>query len=175
VWVLIVGDMVMFSIFFITFMYYRSHDVALYIQSQTRLNQALGAVNTGLMLTSSWFVATAMWNARRTNLRAARLWLILAMLCGLTFCALKVFEYHEKIGAGITLQTNDFFMFYFMFTGIHCLHVVLGTGVLGFMTLYLRARAVGDAQIHTLETGASFWHLVDLLWIVLFALLYLIK
>jgi nitric oxide reductase NorE protein len=76
---------------------------------------------------------------------------------------------------GITPQTNDFYMFYFMLTGIHCLHVVLGIGVLAFMTRILRARPIKDESLRMLESGASFWHLVDLLWIVLFAILYLVK
>jgi nitric oxide reductase NorE protein len=175
VWVLIAGDLVMFSIFFIAFMYYRSFDAEVYTQSQAHLSQMLGAVNTVLMLTSSWFVATAVHLARERAGVLSRTCLIFAILCGAAFCTVKVIEYHEKLAVGITPQTNDFYMFYFMLTGIHCLHVVLGIGVLAFMTRILRARPIKDESLRMLESGASFWHLVDLLWIVLFAILYLVK
>jgi nitric oxide reductase NorE protein len=175
VWVLIAGDLVMFSIFFITFMYYRSRDADAYAQSQAHLSQMLGAVNTVLMLTSSWFVATAVHSARERAAVRSRSCLIFAILLGAAFCAVKVIEYHEKLAAGITPLTNDFYMFYFMLTGIHCLHVILGIGVLAFMTYIVRARPIEGAGLQMLESGASFWHLVDLLWIVLFAILYLVK
>ncbi len=86
-----------------------------------------------------------------------------------------MFEYGEKLNAGFTITTNDFFMLYFIYTGLHLLHVVIGMGVLTALVVYSRSGefAVGN-RLRNLESGASFWHLVDLLWIVLFALLYLI-
>lgn len=88
---------------------------------------------------------------------------------------MKFFEYGEKIRAGIGLTTNDFYMYYYMFTGIHLLHVVIGMAVLGFLWHVSRKGASDGENMVMLETGASFWHLVDVLWIVLFALLYLMK
>jgi nitric oxide reductase NorE protein len=85
----------------------------------------------------------------------------------------KVIEYGAKFRAGITLTSNDFFMFYFMLTGIHLLHVLIGMGVLTFLMRHTAAGVLDERRIQHLESGASFWHLVDLLWIVLFALLYL--
>jgi len=86
----------------------------------------------------------------------------------------KFFEYSEKIAAGFTLTTNDFFMYYFMLTGLHLMHVLLGLGVLCYLWFSLRAAPSADSM-RTLESGASFWHMVDILWIVLFALLYLLR
>jgi nitric oxide reductase NorE protein len=97
-----------------------------------------------------------------------------AALCGIGFMVVKYFEYSSKIHAGITLSTNNFFMLYFVYTGIHLIHVVLGTGVLITMAWYVRSGPIAAALIGNLESGASFWHLVDMLWIVLFALLYLV-
>jgi nitric oxide reductase NorE protein len=99
----------------------------------------------------------------------------LGVLCGVGFAIVKVLEYGEKIRAGITFNTNDFFMYYYVFTGIHFLHVLIGMGVLIGLGLYSRSGGFTAGKIRNLETGASFWHLVDLLWIVLFALLYLIN
>ena len=98
-----------------------------------------------------------------------------AFLCGFAFVCVKLFEYQEKIDAGIMLTTNDFYMYYYMFTGLHLMHVLIGMGVLAFMWNVTRAGELGEKAINTLESGASFWHMVDILWIVLFALLYLVR
>jgi nitric oxide reductase NorE protein len=177
IWLFVFGDMMMFSLFFIIFLYYRGPNVELFATSQAQLSQTLGVLNTFLMLSSSWFVAMAVHAARKGNGlgRATPVLLLMAFGCGIGFAIVKVIEYSEKIRAGITLTSNDFFMYYFMFTGIHLVHVLLGMGVLAYLA---RSTWAGDRSANTvrnLENGASFWHLVDLLWIVLFALLYLIK
>jgi len=174
VWVFILGDMLMFAAFFIVFMAYRSEDVALYVNSQRSLNQHFGALNTFLMLTSSWCVAVAVEAGRADHRQRAQAWLVAAMGCALCFVGVKFFEYSEKIAAGFTLTTNDFFMYYFMLTGLHLMHVLLGLGVLCYLWFSLRAAPSADSM-RTLESGASFWHMVDILWIVLFALLYLLR
>jgi len=84
-------------------------------------------------------------------------------------------EYSEKIGHDITPVTNNFYMFYFMLTGIHFMHVLLGLGVLVFLWLRSRRASITPGDIVLFESGATFWHMVDLLWIVLFPLLYLMK
>jgi nitric oxide reductase NorE protein len=174
VWVFILGDMLIFAVFFLVFIYYRSHDVPLFRQSQAALNQGYGAFNTFLMLSSSWFVALAVQAARSHRaVLSARLF-ALAFGCGVGFVVVKFFEYSEKIRAGLTLTSNDFFMYYFVFTGIHLMHVLIGMGVLILLWTTVR-RGVDAKSVNILESGASFWHLVDILWIVLFALLYLIK
>lgn len=175
VWVLIIGDLMVFSLFFATFLYYRGQNVPLFAASQTHLNQSFGALNTLFMLSSSWFVALAVHAARRSLGKATPVCFMLAFLCGLGFGVVKFFEYGAKVRAGITITTNDFYMCYYIFTGIHFMHVLIGMGVLAIMTRYSWASAFEPKTIRNLESGASFWHLVDLLWIVLFALLYLVK
>lgn len=178
IWLFIVGDMMVFSLFFVTFLYYRGQNVELFQTSQTHLNQTFGALNTCFMLTSSWLVATAVHAARKHPGKTTPICFLLALLCGLGFVVMKFFEYSEKINAGITLTTNDFYMYYYMFTGIHLMHVLIGMGVLLFMTKYtMAANSAGfdKKQLVIIESGASFWHVVDLLWIVLFGLLYLVK
>lgn len=175
VWVFIVGDMVIFGLFFATFTYYRAQDVALFTSSQALLNQNFGAINTLLLLASSWFVITALNAARAQAVAQARRLLACAWLLGAAFVAVKYFEWGEKIGAGVTLTTNDFFMYYFVFTGIHLLHLLIGLGVLAFLISVTSRPALEPRHIAILEGGGCFWHLVDLLWIVLFPLLYLMK
>jgi nitric oxide reductase NorE protein len=176
VWVLIGGDMLVFSAFFLTFLFYRGDAPAAYAHSAATLNLLFGTLNTLLLLTSSWYVANAVEAARREqSTRAARL-LAFGMLCGAGFVVVKFFEYRDKILAGHGLVGDDFFMFYYMFTGIHLVHVLIGLAVLAWLRGRTRQRTVATPQdIVILECGASFWHLVDILWIVLFALFYLVR
>lgn len=175
VWVFILGDMTVFAVFFATFIFYRSGDVALFNASQLQLNQNLGAMNTLLLLTSSWFVVRGVSAGREGKLQSASGLFSTALLCGLGFGVVKIIEYSEKLQHGITPLTNDFFMYYFVFTGIHLIHVIIGCGLLLGMILHCRKHVTGDANRLLLEGGASFWHMVDLLWIVLFPLIYLMK
>lgn len=175
IWLFIFGDMMLFSLFFVTFLFYRRQSIELFQASQAHLNQALGALNTLFMLSSSWLVAMAVHAARRNMGKVTPLCFALGFLCGFGFAVVKFFEYGEKIGAGITISSNDFYMYYYMFTGIHFMHVLIGMGVLAFMTRYSWSGGFDARKIGNFESGASFWHVVDLLWIVLFALLYLIK
>ena len=175
IWMFIAGDLIMFSLFFGTFVFYRSQNVELYIQAQNMLNQAYGLANTLLMLTSSWFVAIAVKGARAREYEISTRCFSAAFLCGIGFVVVKYFEYGEKLQAGITLETNDYFMYYYLFTGIHLLHVIIGLGVLLFCYKIVQQAAFSELHLIHVESGASFWHLVDMLWIVLFALLYLMR
>jgi nitric oxide reductase NorE protein len=173
IWVLIFGDLLVFGLFFVTFAIYHAQDPTQFANSRATLNQSCGLINTVLLLTSSWLVALAMVSLRANGAQFARFYVAMAMLCGLGFVGDKVFEYHEKWIAGIGPTTNDFFMLYFCFTGIHLLHVIIGLGALSYVYL----RSVGGAKaaehIALVEGCTIFWHLVDILWLVLFALFYL--
>jgi nitric oxide reductase NorE protein len=175
IWVMICGDMMMFSIMFIVFLFYRRYDLELFQSSQSHLNQSFGLINTFFMLTSSWCVAMAVEAARARRIKATVVLFRLGFACGLGFTIVKIAEYAQKIRAGIVINTNDFYMYYYVFTGIHFLHVLIGMGVLAFMAQYATKGDFAPIKIGHFESGASFWHLVDLLWIVLFALLYLLK
>ncbi|MFA5632224.1 MAG: cytochrome c oxidase subunit 3 family protein [Porticoccaceae bacterium] len=177
VWLFIFGDLLVFSLFFATFLFYRAENAALFDQSQAALNETYGVFNTALMLSSSWFVAMGISAVRRNSVRIPVALFSLAFLCGAGFGVVKFLEYGEKISQGINLTSNDFYMFYFLFTGIHFIHVLIGMGVLVFMIHYCRARPQGYSanDVRNMESGGCFWHVVDLLWIVLFALLYLVK
>ncbi len=173
IWMFIFGDMLVFSLFFVTYAFYRAQDVDLFVASQAHLNQRFGVLNTFFMLTSSWFVATAVQSARRNRRGMSAACFASGFACGLGFAVVKLFEYGEKIRAGITPATNDFYMYYYVFTGIHFMHVLIGMGVLAYLARYAWTQDADAARIKNLESGASFWHVVDLLWIVLFALFYL--
>lgn len=171
IWVLIGGELAAFTAFFLVFAYYRGLDPDMFQAGHIRLDNGIGLANTIILLTSSLFVALGVQRIRDDREGAAR-WLRAALACGLTFAVLKIVEYAQKISAGITPLTNDFFMYYFAFTGVHLLHVAIGSGALVFAIGACR-RDASPTRTMIVECAGLFWHLVDLLWIILFALFYL--
>jgi nitric oxide reductase NorE protein len=174
IWVLILGDMTVFALFFGVFVHYRSHEAAVFAHSQATLNRTYGAVNTLLLLTSSLFVVSGVEAVRRGMRNVAPKLFVGAFVCGLGFSFIKYLEYSAKARHGISLNTNDFYMYYFILTGIHFFHLLIGMGVLVALIVLTRKEKLSEKQFAFVEGGACFWHMVDLLWIVLFALLYLV-
>jgi nitric oxide reductase NorE protein len=172
-WFFVVGDLFIFGVYFIAYMYYRGQDHALFLQSQARLNLDIGAANTIVLLTSSLFVAlgTAAARAGKTS-DGVRLFGI-ALAVAAVFPVLKLFEYLPEVLAGVTPGVNLFFMYYFVMTGLHLCHVMLGLVILSFVIRNLRGQA--KPNISFVETGATYWHMVDVLWLILFALLYVMR
>jgi nitric oxide reductase NorE protein len=175
IWVFIFGDMLVFAIMFATYLYYRGKNVALFNASQQLLNPDFGLVNTLLLLTSSLFVVRAVGAVRRGVHRPARPLILGAIGCGMAFSALKLVEYSGKVDAGITPQTNQFFMFYYVLTGLHWFHLAIGLVVLTYMCFSACRPALDAKQFAWFEGAGCYWHMVDLLWIVLFPLLYLVN
>jgi nitric oxide reductase NorE protein len=175
VWVVICGDLVLFGFLFLTYLNYRLHDSSLFARSQRALSTDLGVIYTLLMLSSSLLVALAVNRTRERSSAGAPL-VLGAMGCGLAFAVLKTVEYHAKVHNGITPASNRFFLLYFVLTGLHLAHLVIGLGVLTYLwTLARRAPGLTPGQCSFAEGCACFWHMVDLLWIVLFPLLYLVR
>jgi nitric oxide reductase NorE protein len=175
IWVFIGADSVIFAILFLTFMQDRLKNPALFEASRHTLNINLGGIDTLILLTSSWSVALAVQAMKRDLVHLEPRYLLGGALTGLMFVASKSIEYFEKFAHGLTPGTNPFFMWYFTLTGIHLAHVLLGTSLLTY--LWIRSRRGTYDHLHKAvpESVASFWHLVDLLWIVLFPLLYLMR
>ena len=175
VWIFIAADMAMFGLLFVSFVIDRGKQIAAYEASRQFLNPNIGGLNTLILLSSSWLVALAVDATKKNDsLRASRC-LMGGIACGLAFGVSKAFEYTEKLRAGISLLSNPFFTYYFALTGIHLLHVAAGTVVLVVLLGKTRRGAYGRGNCAGLENGASYWHMVDLLWIMLFPLLYLMK
>jgi nitric oxide reductase NorE protein len=172
-WVFVLGDLIIFSSYFIVFMVYRNQERQLFLDSQQHLSLNIGVLNTLVLLASSWFVARAVQAARvGEHDRAIRL-TVGGGLCGVVFVLIKAYEWSVKVGQGLTFPSNDFFMFYYMLTGVHLFHVALGLVILGVVFNELRNPKFRRAAM--VETGATYWHMVDLLWIVIFALLYVMR
>ncbi|WP_454883149.1 cytochrome c oxidase subunit 3 [Sphingomonas oryzagri] len=175
IWTFVVADCASFAVLFLVFMTERSQQRTLFSASAAQLDVPLGLTNTLILLTSGWLVARATASAEAGDRDAVVRHLALALPSGAAFGLVKIVEYWRKISAGTTPLSNDFFSYYFVLTGLHFLHYLAGIGVL--ILLLSKARRQGsviDQNFrHFLESGAIYWHLVDLLWIFLFPMLYL--
>ena len=172
IWIFIFAELLVFGVFFLAYAFARANNVELFNQYQQHLNRESGAINTLVLITSSFFVVRAV-NAIKHNAAAlcAR-WIGLAVALGALFVVLKAREFGAAHADGITLSTNTFYMFYLSLTFFHFMHVLMGMVILSVVAVKA-ANGSYSAENHTgVETGASYWHMVDLVWIVLFPLVY---
>lgn len=167
IWILILSELAAFGAFFVAFSGARLAQPELFRTAQAELDRFLGAVNTLVLVTSGLCAALAVRERLGGAVGRCRLWLAGAALLGVVFLAIKLLEYAEKIGRGLTLTTNHFFELYYLMTGFHALHVVLGIVILGIVAW--------KPSEENVETGAAFWHMVDLIWVMLFPIVYLIR
>ncbi|OBY32145.1 cytochrome c oxidase subunit 3 [Mycolicibacter kumamotonensis] len=172
-WFFVIGDLLIFGAYFVSYMYFRGQDQAVFLAGQANVNLNIGIVNTVVLLTSSLFVALGTSAARTGKAADAYRLFCAALVCGAAFPLLKICEYLPEIIAGMTPGTNLFFMYYFVMTGMHLCHVLLGLVILCFVIRNLRGPS--EPRISLVETGATYWHMVDILWLILFALLYLMR
>ncbi|MDX9786546.1 MAG: cytochrome c oxidase subunit 3 [Desulfobacterales bacterium] len=175
IWTFITADVFLFCLFFLVFSVERLSNPELYEQSRQLLNANFGLANTLILLTSSWFMVLAVEAAREGHRDSVKRNLMLAMLVGLGFAVLKITEYTIKIQAGITPQTNPFFTYYYAFTAIHFIHFLAGMGVMLVCFFKARREPIDNKYLVWIESSGSYWHMVDMLWIVLFPMLYLLR
>jgi nitric oxide reductase NorE protein len=175
VWLIILAELLTFGILFLSYAFARAREVALFNASQLTLNLNSGAINTVLLITGSWCVVHAVKAVRADQSGQGVRWLVAALTCGVGFVCFKLIEYSAKIEAGIDLSTNTFYMFYLMLTVFHFLHVIVAMVFLTILLVKTMQGKYGSHDYHALETGAAFWHMVDLLWIVLFPLVYVMR
>jgi nitric oxide reductase NorE protein len=174
-WIFILGDMTIFSGFFVTYLVYRSSHVTLFNNSSAQLKQIFGLVNTLLLLTSSLCVIAGIRAIRRRATAIAPWLFVGAFLCGLGFSTNKILEYSAKVRHHITPTTNEFWMYFYILTGLHFFHLLVGMAVLIYLMVKSRKPTLTVKEYAFVEGGACFWHMVDLLWIVLFPLLYFVR
>lgn len=174
-WIFIFAEMLVFGVLFVAYAFTRANNVALFNDSQLTLSQTSGAINTLVLITSSYFVVRGVSAIKRGLSKQCTYWLTGALLLGGVFISIKLVEFYAKFAADITMSTNTFYMFYLSLTFFHFMHVLMGMVILG--SIIAKAHRGGySAQEHAgVETGASFWHMVDFLWIILFPLVYIIR
>jgi nitric oxide reductase NorE protein len=174
-WVFILAELSAFAVFFVLYGVARMKHVALFDEMQLTLDRRAGALNTALLITASWCVARAVAAIRVDASAASARWLLAGIVAGGGFLVVKVAEYAAKFAAGVGLDTNLFYMFYLSLTFFHFMHVILGLTILLFVWHKTRKGGYSAADHHGMETGASYWHMVDLVWIVLFPLVYVLR
>lgn len=175
IWFFIFMELLVFGVFFMVYAVMRLQNMELFNQYQLTLHRGLGAANTVLLITSSYFVVRAVAAISNSDSRRCVQWLYAALAGGAGFLVLKSVEYVEIFSEGIRLTTNTFYMFYLSLTMFHFLHVILGMIILFAVAIKAKKGAYTAENHIGVETGSSYWHMVDLVWIILFPLVYIIR
>ncbi len=166
-WLLICSELLVFGAAFLGFAVARALEPELFAQSQDTLDRLAGAINTLVLITSGYFAALAVDAQRRSESRQARGWIGAAVALGMVFLAVKWIEYADKADQGIGIETNNFYRLFYLTTGFHAAHVIFGIIILVIVGW--------KNSVENLETGTAFWHMVDLIWVILFPLIYLMR
>lgn len=171
-WVMVLGEFLVFGSYFVVYMIDRSvSSPEVYAASQAHLNVNLGAINTLILLTSSLLVALAVIDTKHRDPKGAERKVIAAGACGIVFVAIKAYEwYHEAQYYSID---NEFLSHYYALTGVHLFHMLVGFVVLGVLVRELREPR--RQRLGTVEQGALYWHMIDVIWVLIFAVLYLMR
>jgi len=175
IWIFIFAELLVFGIFFITYAVVRAQNVELFNHYQLTLNRETGAINTLLLITASYFVVLAVNSIKKNNIKRCYQFIYAAIFCGGIFLIIKTFEFYEKFSHGINISTNDFYFFYFSLTIFHYLHVILGMIILLAVAIKAQCLNYSSENYTGVETGGAYWHMVDLVWIILFPLIYIIR
>ena len=172
-WVFVLFEALVFTSYFVVYMIFRTQSPELYLRSQAQLDLRIGVFETLVLLISSWSMARCVQASRAGTFRSALTNALATMVLGVLFLVSKVAEWTKYIHRGFGFSTNEFFQHYFFLTGIHFLHLLIGFVAVGVVVYQLRSPARRSQEL--VETGATYWHTVDFLWIVIFALLYVVR
>jgi len=146
----------------------------MFMLGSSSLDVVLGSVNTVILIFSSLTVAVAVKAIQENRIQLVKVMLWVTIICAAIFAVNKYFEYTYKFGKGIYPGTDIFYSIYFAATGIHMLHVFIGMAVLGVLLRKVYQNKYSKDNFTAIEIGGLYWHLVDLIWIYLFPLLYLV-
>jgi nitric oxide reductase NorE protein len=172
-WMFVLFESLLFTGYFCVYLVSRTQNEQLYLQSQGDLDLRIGIFNTIALLLSSWAIARCVQASRAGAYRSALINAFLTIFFGLVFLIFKVTEWVIEIRMGNTFTSDEFFQHYFFLTSIHCIHLLIGFIVLGVVVYQLKSPARRSQQL--VETGATYWHTVDFLWVLIFALLYVVR
>lgn len=184
-WLFIFTELLLFGGLFIIYSVYRFKNPVAFHLAAEELDTSIGTLNTIILLISSMTVAMSITAVRLGNKRRAINLLTITIVLALIFMVNKYFEWSGKFGHGIypgsekliELGTGEvlFFGLYFAMTGLHALHIIIGVIVLGVMLMRIMNGKINNSNYGHLENSGLYWHLIDLIWIFLFPLLYLIS
>lgn len=185
-WVFLLTEILMFGGLFVAYAVFRAWNPDMFIQAHKALDVRMGTVNTFVLITSSLTMALSIYFIQNNDRDRSATFLLATFLLAATFMVVKYFEYSHKFHLGqfpgryYTYTgiegTNPhlFFSIYFVMTGLHGLHVLIGMGLIAWLLARLRRRDFSADYYTPMEMVGLFWHLVDIIWIFLFPLLYLI-
>jgi cytochrome c oxidase subunit III len=183
-WLFLSTEALLFGGLFLLYAVYRWRFPAPFHDASLELSRAFGALNTAILITSSLAVALSVRELREGRLARAKRLLAATIALGACFLAVKAFEWGEKFGRGLypgaaALAARGpgqtlYFGLYFTMTGLHALHVIVGMSVLGWVLALVARGYVDEEHPIKIENAGLFWHLVDIVWIFLFPLFYLI-
>ena len=173
IWFVITMELITFIAGIFFYFSHRQDDLALFTEMQKKLNLNFALANTLVLITSGYFVAMALNYLKNNERLKSRKFLLVGIVFGVCFLFIKLYEYNEKLNQGYTTSFNHFFTFYWFLTFFHFMHVAFVTFILMF--LYHQLKNKTDGEVMALEVGAALWHMCDLIWIILFPTLFLIR
>ena len=174
VWTFLATEVLLFGALFTAYTIFRMKYPALFRVEHAKLDRVLGAVNTVVLITSSFTVVLGVDAIKRGKARLLEACFGATILLAAVFLCVKYVEYAAKFHHGLYPRTNLFFSLYFMMTGLHGVHVLLGMGLLSYVIVLSRRGRLSKAWHTPAEMSGLYWHFVDLVWIYLFPLLYLV-
>jgi nitric oxide reductase NorE protein len=172
-WFFVFFESLVFTAYLGAYLYYRAQHETAFLLAQSHLDLWLGIVETIALLTSSWSVARSVQASRRGNHDAARRAAFLTATFGVIFLALKITEWVRQVRMGNTFTSSDFFQYFYFLTIIHVVHLLIGFVALGVLIYQLWAPKRRCQEVA--ETCATYWHTVDFFWVLIFALLYVVR
>ena len=185
-WIFLATEVMFFGGMFLGYAVYRGAYSTAYAQASRHLDVLLGGINTGVLLSSSLTMALAVRAAQLGGRRIVVLFLLATIVLGLVFLGIKGFEYYHKYEEHLipgshfefsgpnANHAQVFFSFYFVMTGMHALHMIVGIGVMLTMILMTLRRRFSSEYYFPIEMAGLYWHFVDIVWVFLFPLLYLV-
>ncbi|PAU66145.1 cytochrome-c oxidase [Pseudomonas sp. PIC25] len=174
-WFFILAELAVFGLLILAFAVTRLLHPALFAEGQAALDGSTGLALTLSLLTGGWLAALAVQRVRDDRPRRAAVLLLAALASAVVYVVLKLGEYTHLARLGLDIEHDTFFTLYWILTGFHFLHVLLGMAILAFLALRCGQRAYGPGRCSGLESGVLYWHMVDLVWVLLFPLVYVLR
>ena len=174
-WIFLATEVLLFGGLFAAYFIFKFTWPEVFKAGSAELNPMLGGVNTVVLLASSFTMALAVDAAQRSQQFKLKLCLVLTLLGACGFLAIKYVEWTGKFSHGLYPGTDIFFSIYFMTTGLHLLHVLVGMSFIGLLLFRSIKGRYHEENFGGVEVGGLYWHIVDIIWIFLFPLLYLVK
>jgi len=174
IWAFLATELLLFGALFTAYAQFRSTYPELFHLQHLKLNRPLGALNTVVLLTSSLTVAIGIGAIRRARQATMKVCMVITLLLGGAFLVIKYLEWTHDFAEGIYPKSNIFFGLYFVMTGLHGLHVLVGMLVLLVILVMAQKDKINTDHSAPVEVFGLYWHFVDLVWIYLFPLFYLI-